>query len=494
MADNEVQPDSAAAGATTTEADLLDTILEKGLRARDADARKWGADLISELVGQLLDPSTTVKKDAIKTIEARMAYIDQLLSAQTDEIMHHPDLQKLEGTWKGLHYLVHASETGTSLRIRVLNANKNDMLKDLERASEFDQSALFQKVYTDEYDMLGGEPFGAMIGDYEFTNHPQDLALLERISNVAAAAHAPFISAAGPEMFGMESFTDLRKPRDMAKIFDTDEYAKWRSFRESEDARYVALTIPRTLTRLPYGAKTRPVDAFNYEESVSDHNDYTWSNAAFAYGARLTASFAQSGWLATIRGVENGGEVVGLPTHTVVTMDGEKALKCPAEIGIPERREKELSDLGFIALCHRKGSDKAVFFSASSCNKPKVYDRDDATANARLSAMINNLLCTSRFAHYLKAIARDKVGSFMEKDECEDWLNRWIQKYVLPNPTNAGPTLRAERPLRDARVTVEAVKGKPGCYRATAWLRPHFQLEELDASLRLVAELPEAKG
>ena len=492
MAEQEEQ--AAATTAATEEADILETILDGGLRAKDEDSRAWGKELVKELVQQLLDPSTKVKKDTIKTIEARMSYIDELLSKQVDEIMHHPDFQKLEGSWRGLHYLVHQSETGTGLRIRVLNANKKDLLKDLERASEFDQSALFQKVYSDEYDMLGGEPFGALVGDYEFTNHPQDLALLERVSNVAAAAHSPFIAAAGCGMFGLESFTDLRKPRDMAKIFDTDEYTKWKSFRESEDARYVALAMPRTLARLPFGEKTQPLEAFNYEEKIDDHDHYSWSNAAYAYGARLTDSFAKSGWLATIRGVENGGEVSGLPTHTFTTIDGEKALKCPTEIGIPERREKELSDLGFIAMCHRKGSDKAVFFSASSCSQPKVYDQDDATANARLSSMINNLLCTSRFAHYLKAIARDKVGAFMERDECEDWLNRWIQNYVLENPASAGPNARAEKPLREARVAVEEVKGKPGCYRATAWLRPHFQLEELDASLRLVAELPAAKG
>ncbi len=488
MAEKEEQESGAA--AETTEADLLDTILDKGMRARDDEGREWGKDLIKELVAQLLDPGIKVKKDTVKTIEARMAYIDELLSTQLDEIMHNPEFQKLEGTWRGMHYLVHQSETGTSLRIRMLNANKQDMLKDLENASEFDQSALFSKVYTDEYDMLGGEPFGTLIGDYEFTNHPQDLALLERIAEVSSQAHAPFVSAAGPEMFGLESFTHLRRPRDMAKIFDTVEYAKWKSFRESEDSRYVALTMPRTLARLPFGKKTKPVEAFNYEESVSDHDQYSWSNAAYAYGARLTDSFAKSGWLATVRGVEGGGEVTGLPTHTFETIDGEKALKCPAEIGIPERREKELSDLGFIALCHRKGSDKAVFFSANSCNTPKKYDQDDATANARLSAMINNLLCTSRFAHYLKVIARDKIGGFMERDECEDWLNRWILNYVLENPASAGPNARAEKPLREARVEVQDVKGKPGCYRATAWLRPHFQLEELDASLRLVAELP----
>jgi type VI secretion system protein ImpC len=490
------QKSEAAAAAETTQAEggLLDTIIDKGLRARDEDARQWGRDLIKEFVAQLLDPSLVVAKDTERTIKQRIGQIDALLSAQLNEIMHHPDFQRLEGSWRGLHYLVHQSETGTTLRIRVLNATKKDLLSDLERAAEFDQSALFKKVYEDEYGMFGGEPFGALVGDYEFTNHPQDMALLERVSNVAAAAHAPFISAAAPALFGLESFTDLGKPRDLAKIFDTVEYAKWKSFRESEDSRYVALTLPRTLARLPYGSATVPVEAFDFEEKVDDHEKYLWTNAAYAYATRLTDSFAKSGWCATIRGVEGGGLVQGLPTHTFKTDDGEVALKCPTEIGITDRREKELNDLGFIALCHCKGTDYAAFFGAQSTQKPKLYDRDDANANARLSTMINYLLCTSRFAHYLKAMARDKIGSFMERSECETWLNRWIMNYCLANPESAGPKAKAERPLREARVEVREVKGKPGCYEAVAYLRPHFQLEELGVSLRLVAELPQSKG
>ena len=492
----EKQAETAGAAAETTQAEagLLDTILEKGLRARDQDARERGKDLIKEFVAQLLDPKMVVSKDTEKTILARIAQIDEVLSAQLGEIMHHPDFQQLEGSWRGLHYLVHSSETGTSLKIRVLNASKRDLLNDLERASEFDQSGLFRKVYEDEYGTFGGDPYGALIGDYEFTNHPQDISLLERISNVAAAAHAPFISAAGAKMFGLDGFTELGRPRDLAKIFDTVEYAKWKSFRESEDSRYVVLTMPRTLARLPYGADTTPVEAFDYEETVDDHSKYLWTNAAYAYGARLTDAFAKYGWCSAIRGVEGGGLVEGLPVHTFKTMDGEVDLKCPTEIGITDRREKELSDLGFIALCHSKGSDFAAFFSGQSCQKPKHYDRDDANANAQLSARINYIMCTSRFAHYLKAMARDKIGSFMERSDCETWLNRWISNYCLGNPETAGDTARAQRPLRDARIEVRDVKGKPGCYEAVAYLRPHYQLEELGVSLRLVAELPQAKG
>jgi type VI secretion system protein ImpC len=485
---------AAAVETAAAEAGLLDTILSQGLRARDEDARQWGRDLIKEFVTQLLDPRFVVAKDTQKTSQSRMAQLDELLSAQMNEIMHHADFQRLEGSWRGLHYLVHQSETGTNLKIRVLNVSKKDLLNDLERASEFDQSMLFKAIYEEEYGMFGGEPYGALIGDYEFSNHPQDMALLERVSNVAAAAHAPFIAAGSAALFGLESFTDLGKPRDLAKIFDTVEYAKWKSFRDSEDSRYVALVMPRVLARLPYGNATVPVEDFDFEEKVDDHEKYLWTNAAYAYGTRLTDAFAKYGWCAAIRGVEGGGMVQGLPTHTFRTTDGEVALKCPTEIGIADRREKELADLGFIALCHCKGTDYAAFFGANSCQKPKLYDRDDATANARLSTMINYMLCTSRFAHYLKAMARDKIGSFMERSECEEWLNRWITNYCLANPETAGPKARAERPLRDAKIEVREVKGKPGCYEAVAWLRPHFQLEELGVSLRLVAELPQSKG
>ncbi len=496
MAEEQTQAEGGSAEAQTSESTLLDSILSEGMRLRDDSSRDWGKDLLKEFVGQLLDPKMMVAKDTEKTINMRIAEIDRILSEQLNAIMHHPEFQKLEASWRGLHYLVHQTETSTSLKIRVLNSSKKDMLKDLERASEFDQSALFKKVYEDEYGTFGGAPFGCLVGDYEFGKHPQDVALLERISNVAAAAHAPFISAASSDLFGMDSFTELGGPRDMAKIFDTDEYVKWKSFRESEDSRFVGLTLPHVLGRLPYGQETCPVEAFNFEEDVdgTNHDKYLWTNAAYALGTRITDSFAKYGWLATIRGVEGGGLVEGLPTHTFKTDEGDVALKCPTEIAITDRREKELNDLGFISLCHCKGTDYAAFFGAQSCQKPKLYDTDEANANAKLSTMLQYLLCTSRFAHYLKAMARDKVGSFMERSDCEKWLNRWILNYVLGNPEDAGPEAKSKRPLREARVTVRDVPGKPGCYEAVAHLRPHYQLDELSVSLRLVAELPESKG
>ncbi|MHB8971788.1 MAG: type VI secretion system contractile sheath large subunit [Pirellulaceae bacterium] len=495
-AEEQPQADAAAAARTTSEPSLLDAILSKGIRARDEDTRDWGRGLLKEFVSQLLDPKMVVAKDTAKTISLRIAEIDRLLSAQLNEIMHHADFQHLESSWQGLHYLVHQTETSTTLKIRVLNVSKKDLLKDLERASEFDQSALFKKVYEDEYGTFGGAPFGTLIGDFEFGKHPQDMALLERVSNVAAAAHAPFISAAAPDLFNMDSFTELGGPRDMAKVFDTAEYTKWKSFRDSEDSRFVGLTLPHVLGRLPYGQETCPVEAFNYEEDVdgTDHSKYLWTNAAYSLGTRITESFAKYGWLATIRGVEGGGLVEGLPTHTFKTDEGEVALKCPTELAITDRREKELNDLGFIPLCHCKGTDFAAFFGAQSTQKPKLYDTDEANANARLSTMLQYLLCTSRFAHYLKAMARDKVGSFMEREDCERWLNRWIGNYVLGNPEDAGQEAKAKSPLREARVVVRDVPGKPGCYEAVAHLRPHYQLDELSVSLRLVAELPQSKG
>jgi len=405
--------------------------------------------------------------------------------------MHASEFQRLEASWRGLHYLVHQSETSTMLKIRVFNVSKNDLLKDLERASEFDQSALFKKVYEEEFGMFGGAPFGALIGDYEFGRHPQDMALLDQISHVAAAAHAPFIAAASPQLYNLESFTDLGAPRDLAKIFDTVEYVKWKSFRESEDSRYVGLTLPHILLRLPYGPETVPVEAFNFKEDVDgkDHSKYLWGNASYAFATRLTEAFAKYSWCAAIRGVEGGGLVEGLPTHTFMTDDGEVALKCPTEIAITDRREKELSDLGFIPLVHCKGTDYAAFFGAQSSQKAKKYDTDSANANARLSTQLQYILATSRFAHYLKAIMRDKIGSFMTRQNCQDYLNRWITNYVLLDD-NASQAAKAQYPLREARIDVSEVRGKPGVYRAVAFLKPHFQLDELTVSLRLVAELP----
>ncbi len=493
MADNEqqAQPEAAQATEATEEVSLLDQIISDGRLAREESQRDFAKDVVGEFVAQVMEGTMTVSKNTEAMINARISAIDKLISDQLNEVMHHQDFQKLEGSWRGLAYLVNKSETGEMLKIRVMNVSKKDLLKDMEKASEFDQSALFKKIYEEEFGMFGGSAYGAMIGDYEFTKHPQDLALLEKVSQVAAAAHAPFLSAAGAELFNMDSFTELGEPRDLAKIFQSVEYAKWKSFRESEDSRYVALAMPHILMRLPYGKENVPVESFDFEEQVdgTDHKKYLWGNAAYALGTRLTDAFAKYHWCAAIRGVEGGGLVEGLPVHTFQTDEGDVALKCPTEIAITDRREKELADLGFIPLVHCKGTDYAAFFSTQTVNKPKVYDTDSANANARLSSQLQYIMATSRFAHYLKSMMRDKIGSFMTRQNAHDFLNRWINNYTLGDD-NAGQEMKAKYPLREARVDVTEIPGKAGAYRAVAFLKPHFQLDELSVSLRLVADLP----
>jgi type VI secretion system protein ImpC len=397
----------------------------------------------------------------------------------------------LEASWRGIKYMMDQSETSSMLKIRVLNVSKKELLRDLQRAPEFDQSVMFKKVYEDEFGIFGGEPFGALVGDYEFSKHPEDIELLEKVSQVAAGAHAPFLTAAAPELLNLDSFSQLGDPRDIGKIFDSTEFAKWKSFRASEDSRYVGLTMPRVLMRLPYGKDTKPVDDFNYEEGVdgTDHSKYLWGNAAYALGARLTQAFAQYGWCASIRGVEGGGLVEGLPTHTFRTDEGDVALKCPTEVAITDRREKELADQGLIPLVHCKGTDYAAFFSVQSSNKPKKFDKAAANANARLSAQLPYILAVSRFAHYMKSIMRDKIGGFMSRGQCQTFLTQWIMQYVTDDDQASAAT-KAKFPLREAKIEVSEIPGKPGAYRAIAFLRPHFQLDELTVSLRLVAELP----
>ncbi len=477
----------------TQEVSLLDQIVEQGRLARDPAAAQRGKNLVKEFVSQVLQGEMVVSRDAEAMINARIAQIDHLVSIQLNEILHNAQFQKLEATWRGLRYLLEQSETSAMLKIKVLNVNKRDLLRDLQRAVEFDQSALFKKIYEEEFGVFGGHPFASLIGDYEFGKGPEDIELLERISQTAAAAHAPFISAASPEMFNLDSFTQLDQPRDLGKVFDTTEYARWKGFRSSEDSRYVALTCPRVLLRVPYGKGGATVDAFNFEEGVDgmDHSKYLWGNAAWALGARLTNAFALYGWCAAIRGVEGGGLVEALPVHNFYTDEGDIAMKCPTEVPITDRREKELADMGFAPLVHCKGTDYAAFFSVQSCQKAKLYDSEAANANARLSTQLPYILAVSRFAHYLKAMMRDKIGSFMSRTDCERWLNQWIQQYVTPDDT-ATPAVKAQHPLREARIEVFEVAGKPGVYRAVAFLRPHFQLDELSVSLRLVAELPKS--
>lgn len=485
-----------AAQATTTVEEapsLIDQIVEQGRLARDPAAKARGKNLVTEFVKQVLDGQMTVSPDVESMVNQRIAQIDHLLSLQLTEVMHQPQFQQLEATWRGIRYMIENSETGVNLKVKVLNVKKKELLRDLQRVPEFDQSGTFKKIYEEEFGVFGGEPFAALLGDYYFGKGPEDIELLERMSQVAAAAHAPFLSATQPDMFNLDSFTQLDAPRDLAKVFDTTEYARWKGFRSSEDSRYVALTMPRVVVRVPYGRDTKQIDAFNFEEAVhgDDHESYLWGNAAYALATRMTNAFARYGWCAAIRGVEGGGLVDSLPSHIFRTDEGDVAMKCPTETIITDRREKELADLGFVPLVHCKGTDYAAFFSIQTTNKPKRYHDEAANANARLSAQMQYMMAVCRFAHYLKAMMRDKIGSFASRKDVEVFLNRWIMNYVTPDDT-ASPTVKAQYPLREARVEVQEVPGKPGVYRSVAFLRPHFQLDELSVSLRLVADLPES--
>jgi len=491
MAKQKEQGAAAETVEVKEEGSLLDKILTEGKMARDEFQTERAKDMIGEFVNQVMSGELTMTKNMDVAINSRIAEIDRLISAQMNEIMHHEDFQKLEGSWRGLQHLIKNTLTGPMLKVKVMSITKKDLLKDFERALEFDQSTLFKKVYEEEYGTFGGAPYGALIGDFEFGNHPQDMALLEKLSEVAAAAHAPFLSAASSDLFGWDTYSQMTEVRDVSKIFDRTEYMKWRSFRDSEDSRYVGLTLPHVLMREPYGAATKPTETFRFEEDVDgrDHKKYLWGNAAYALATRLTEAFAKFGWCAAIRGVEGGGLVEGLPTHTFQTDEGEVAMKCPTEVAITDRREKEFADNGFIPLVHCKGTDYAAFFATQSANKAKKYDTDAANANARLSTQLQYIFAVSRFAHYLKAMMRDKIGSFMSRKEAELFLNRWISGYVLTDDV-APQAMKAKYPLREARVDVAEIPGKPGCYRAVAFLRPHFQLDELSVSLRLVADLP----
>ena len=491
MSEAQIRPQQDSSYAPGAELTLLDRIVDEGRLGRDAATKERGKELVKNFVNEVLKGTVTIGADTEAMINARIAQLDQLVSTQLNEIMHHPDFQKLEGTWRGLKFLLNNTESGEQLKIKVLNVSKKELLKDLQKAPEFDQSTLFKKVYEEEFGVFGGSPFGAILGDYEFGKSGQDVELLEKIAQVAAGAHAPFIGGASADMFNLDSLTQLDAPRDMGKIFDTTEYAKWKSFRQSDDSRYVALALPHILLREPYGAETVPVEDFNYEEAVdgTDHSKYLWGNAAWALASRITQSFGTYGWCATIRGVESGGLVNGLPVHNFRTESGDIAMKCPTETPISDRREKELADLGFAPLVHCKGTDYAAFFSVQSCQKPKIYDSDAATANSRISAQLPYIFAVSRFAHYLKAMMRDKIGGFASRGEVEKFLNDWIGQYVVSND-GVPFEVKAKRPLKEARIEVVDVAGKPGAYRAVAFLRPHFQLDELSMSLRLVAELP----
>lgn len=496
MADNEMQQAAGAAGATM-EMSEFEALLTKEFKPKSDTQKESVTRAVQTLAQQVMAEVATIPDDVEEAIESIIAELDRKLSQQIDQILHNEEFQKLEGTWRGLSQLVNNTETDETLKIRVLNVSKKDLAKTFKKfkGAKFDQSPLFKKIYEEEFGTPGGEPYGCLLGDFSFNHSAPDVAILEGLAQVAATAHAPLITSPDPSLLNMDSWQELHKPRDVAKIFGTAEYAAWRSFRDSADSQYIAMTMPRTLSRLPYGPSTNPVEEFNYEEDTgaADHSKYTWSNAAYAYATNINRAFKLYGWCTAIRGVENGGIVEGLPVHTFPTDDGGVDMKCPTEVAITDRREAELSAQGFLPLCHYKNTDYAVFIGGQSLQKPAEYDDPDASSNAKLASRLPYTFATCRFAHYLKMIVRDKLGSFAERADMEKFLNNWIAKYVVLDP-NASQAVKARHPLSAAEVVVEEVPGNPGYYTSKFFLRPHYQLEGLTVSLRLVSKLPSAKS
>lgn len=491
----QVQP---GAEVQTLESGDFSSLLQREFKPKSDQAREAVENAVKTLAEQALQYTTLVSKDVLKSIESMIAAIDRKLTEQVNLVIHHPDFQQLESAWRGLHYLVNNTETDEMLKIRVMNISKNELRKTLRKFKgvAWDQSPLFKKVYEEEYGQFGGEPFGCLVGDYYFDHSPPDVELLREMSQVAAASHTPFIAAAAPTVMQMDSWQELSNPRDLTKIFQTPEYAAWRSLRESEDSRYIGLAMPRFLARRPYGAKSDPIEEFDFEEDVegADHNKYAWANSAYAMATNITRAFKLYGWTTRIRGIESGGAVENLPTHTFPTDDGGVDMKCPTEIAISDRREAELAKNGFMPLIHKKNSDFAAFIGAQSLQKPTEYDDPDATANANLSARLPYLFAVCRFAHYLKCMVRDKIGSFKERESLERWLQEWIYNYVDGNPAISSEETKAMKPLAAAEVVVQEVEGNPGYYTSKFFLRPHYQLEGLTVSLRLVSKLPSIKG
>ncbi|HEV8541842.1 MAG TPA: type VI secretion system contractile sheath large subunit [Verrucomicrobiae bacterium] len=492
----ETTTQAAPAGGATIERNEFESLLTKEFKARDTQKQSAVQSAVRTLAEQALAGSRAISPDAIATISSLIAEIDRKLSEQINLIMHHEDFKALEGAWRGLHHLVNNTETDEMLKIRVMNISKNDLKKTLKKfeGTAWDQSPIFKKIYEDEFGSPGGQPYGALMGDFYFDHSPEDVRMLGNLAQIASAAHAPFVAGTASSVLGMDSWQELSNPRDLTKIMQSPEYASWRSLRESEDARYLGLAMPRFLSRLPYGSKTVPVEDFNFEEDTAgaDHNKYVWSNAAYAMATNITRAFKLYGWCARIRGTESGGVVEGLPVHTFPTDDGGVDMKCPTEIAITDRREAELAKNGFMPLSHYKNTDYAVFMGAQSLQKPAVYDDPDATANANLAARLPYLMATCRFAHYLKCMVRDKVGSFKERADMEMWLNKWINQFTCDS--KASEEMKARYPLAEAKVEVQEVKGNPGYYSSKFYLRPHYQLEGLTVSLRLVSKLPSAKG
>ena len=496
MAAKEQAAAESAAGEAL-ESDDFAALLEKEFRPKSDDARDAVSRAVATLSRQALEDTAVIGDDVVATIESIIAGIDEKLSEQVNLILHHAEFTKLEGAWRGLHHLVNNTETDELLKIRVMNVEKKELGKMFKKfkGTSWDQSPLFKKIYGAEYDQLGGEPYGCLVGDYHFDHSAPDVELLGGMAKVASAAHAPFITGAAPETLQMDSWQELSNPRDLTKIFSTPEYAAWNSLRESDDAKYLGLAMPRFLARLPYGSRTDPVDEFDFEEDVKAGDEgYVWANSAYAMAVNVNRSFKEYGWCSRIRGVESGGAVEGLPVHTFPSDDGGVDMQCPTEISIGDRREAELAKSGFMPLLHRKNTDTAAFIGAQSLQKPTEYENPDATANSRLAARMPYLFATCRFAHYLKCMVRDKVGSFKERDDMQRYLQDWITQYVDGDPAASSEQTKARKPLAAAEVVVEDDPENPGYYHSKFFLRPHYQLEGLSVSLRLVSKLPSAAG
>ena len=492
--------ETATSQAAEQTADISDfsLLLNKEFKPKSDRAKAEVENAVQTLAQYVLKDTSIVSDDAIASINAIIAQLDKKLTEQVNLILHNEEFQKLEGAWRGLHYMVNNTETDEQLKIRVMNISKKELGKTLKKykGTAWDQSPLFKKIYEEEYGQFGGEPFGCLVGDYHFDHSPQDVELLSQIAQISAASHSPFISGLAPSTLQMESWAELANPRDLTKIFSTPDYAAWRSLRESDDSRYIGLAMPRVLSRLPYGSKTNPVDEFDFEEDTegADSKKYTWMNAAYAMATNINRSFKLYGWCSRIRGIESGGAVENLPVHAFPTDDGGVDMKCPTEIAISDRREAELAKSGFMPLIHKKNSDFAAFIGAQSLQKPAEYDDPDATANANLAARLPYLFATCRFAHYLKCMVRDKIGSFKERNDMERWLNEWVLNYVDGDPEHSSESTKATKPLAAAEVVVEEVEGNPGYYTSKFFLRPHYQLEGLTVSLRLVSKLPSGKA
>lgn len=487
---------AAAAGAATGTVEMSDfsALLQREFKPKSDEAKESIQNAVKTLAEQALSRSDILSDDALATINSLIAAIDKKLTEQINHIIHHEDFQKLESAWRGLHYLVSNTETDEMLKIKFFNVSKKELHKTLKKfkGTAWDQSPIFKKAYEEEFGQFGGEPYGAFVADYHFDHSPPDVELLGELMQVCAASHTPMMTGVAPGVMQMESWNELSNPRDLTKIFSTPEYASWRSLRQADDARYLGMCMPRFLGRTPYGAKTNPVEEFDFEEDCGngDHSRYSWVNAAYAMGTNITRAFKLYGWCTQIRGIESGGAVEGLPVHSFPSDDGGVDMKCPTEIAISDRREAELAKNGFMPLIHKKNTDFAAFIGAQSLQQPTEYDDPAATANANLAARLPYLFATCRFAHYLKCMVRDKIGSFQSRDSLESWLQSWINQYVEMNPGVASQSDLAQRPLAEAKVVIEEDPSNPGYYSSKFFLRPHYQLEGLTVSLRLVSRMP----